>query len=974
MWRSCWARVLVWFVALAGLGLYAVAQESTGNIYGRALDEKGDAVPGATATLIGDRAPRSTVSDGNGNFRFLKVPPGRYKVTVAMPGFASLERDGVIVTLGRNTSVEARLKVSAVAETVTVSGTTPLIDTRKVQTGATFAKEELNDIPTSRDIYALMQQVPGVQLDSVNVAGAASGRAGGPDFSTKGSGGVTYSLDGATVTDNSYGTFNGGQARQNGGTPMYFDFESFDQVEVATGGSLLELQTPGVTINVVTKRGTNEFKGSARYFYVADRWQSSNLPQEAIDQGFQTDSTRFIREYGAELGGPLIKDKVWIWGAGSRQDIGLNLTGTDPTGNRITSDTKIQPWTAKINAQVSPENALSFYYQYSKRFERGVGNASNRPPETREVLDIPTHFFKLEDNHVFSPDLVASVFVSYQNPRYFDLPQGPTNVQTVFYDDIYHGSWLSYVTHNPQYQANATVSKFFNTGKVNHELKASFNYRRQVNDSASAWPGDQIFGSEFSTYALAAVTRGVRAIYKTVYYTGTIGDTLTADRLTVNAGVRYDVQQGKNLASFAPENPTFPELLPAVQYGGDVGTPFNYKNWQPRISATYAAGKKRKTLLRASYARFADQLGFLPFQLNGLPEISGAYYYWTDANHDHHVDPGEIDFASGIQSYYNVSPFTAGKSPNALAPNFKTPVTDELTFGVDHQLFDDFAVSATYTYRHAKDFQARVPLGSTPDTWAPAGFAQGSATAGNGFNLNFDVPFYSLTLENPPTGDLFLNRPGATTNYHGIEFSAVKRLSNRWLARASFGWNSWKQNIPPEAILDPNNQWLLAGQNEDGGTVVGYSGKSTLWINAHWQFNVSALYQLPLGINVGANFFGREGYPQSYYIRSRIDDAYRQRVLRRNLVGKIDQFRLDNVYELDLRLEKTFNVGQLGLSLIAECFNVTNNDTVLQRESRVGDWNFNADPGHEFTKYSLFNQIIETQSPRILRLGARITF
>ncbi|HEY7112221.1 MAG TPA: TonB-dependent receptor, partial [Thermoanaerobaculia bacterium] len=318
MFRSSWARVLVWFVALAGLGLYARAQENAGNIYGKTTDEQGNAVPGATATLVGDQAPRTTVSDTNGNFRFLRVPPGRYKVTVTMPGFATVDRNDVVVTLGKNTDLDVSLKLSQVAETVTVSGTTPLIDTRKVQTGATFDKTEMNEIPTSRDIYALMQQVPGVQLDSVNVAGSASGRVGGPDFSTKGSGGVTYQVDGATTTDNSYGTFNGGQARQNGGTNMFFDFETFDQVEVATGGSLLDLQTPGVTINVVTKRGTNELKGGARFFYVSgDRFQSNNTPQEAIDEGFETNQTRFIREYGAEIGGPIIKDRLWIWGSGS---------------------------------------------------------------------------------------------------------------------------------------------------------------------------------------------------------------------------------------------------------------------------------------------------------------------------------------------------------------------------------------------------------------------------------------------------------------------------------------------------------------------------------------------------------------------------------------------------------------------------------------------------------------------------------
>jgi carboxypeptidase family protein len=971
MYRSSLARVLVWFVALAGLGLYARAQENAGNVFGRTTDEQGNAVPGATATLIGDQAPRTTVSDANGNFRFLRVPPGRYKINVTMPGFATVDRSDVVVSLGKNTDVDIALKLSAVAETVTVSGTTPLLDTRKVQTGATFEKQELNDIPTSRDIFALMQQVPGVQLDSVNVAGSASGRVGGPDFSTKGSGGVTYQIDGATTTDNSYGTFNGGQARQNGGTNMFFDFETFDSVDVATGGSLLDLQTPGVTINVVTKRGTNEFKGGARFFYVSDRFQSNNTPQEAIDEGFETNATRFIREYGAELGGPIVKDKLWIWGAGSRQDIGLQLTGEDPSGNPIHSDAKLTPWTAKINGQIAPSNAASLYYQYSHRLEDGVGNSPTRPPETQERLDVPTHYFKFEDNHVFSPDLVATVFATYQNPRYFDTPEGPTNIQTIYYDGIYHNSWETYITKNPQYQANLTVSKFFNTGSVNHELKASFNYRRQVNDSASSWPGDQIFGSEFSTYAQAAITRGVRAIYKTVYYTGAIGDTLTADRLTVNAGVRYDVQQGKNLPSFAPANPTFPDLLPAITYNGDTGTPFNYKNWQPRVSATYALGKDRTTLLRASYAKFADQLGFLPFQLNGLPEISGLYYYWNDANHDHLVQPNEIDFDTGSFGYYNISPFTAPNSPNQLASNFKTPTTDEITFGIDHEITSDFAISATYTYRHAKDFQARIPIGSDASTYANAGTAVGSITDPyTNFTLNFNVPFYTLNLAENPTGDLFLNRPGASTTYNGIEFTAVKRLSNRWMARLSGGWNNWTQDIPPNAILDPNNRWNLGGQNEDGGAVVGYSGKDYVWINARWQFNVSALYQGPWGLNFGANFFGREGYPQSYFIRTqRADPQAGARI--EALVGKIDDFRLDDVFELDLRLEKTFNLGPTTMSLIGECFNVTNNATVLQRVSRAGDWSV---ANQTFIPYAFFNQINETQSPRIWRLGARFSF
>ena len=186
MWRSYLARVLVWFVALAGLGLYASAQTNTGNIYGEVTDEQGMAVPGGTATLTGPSAPVTTTVESGGIYRFLKVPPGsNYTVTISMPGFTTVKRENVSVSVGKNTQVDIQLKLSSIQESVTVTSATPLLDTRKVQTGQNFSREELQEIPTSRDVWSLIQQVPGVQVDTVNVAGNQSANAGGPDFITK---------------------------------------------------------------------------------------------------------------------------------------------------------------------------------------------------------------------------------------------------------------------------------------------------------------------------------------------------------------------------------------------------------------------------------------------------------------------------------------------------------------------------------------------------------------------------------------------------------------------------------------------------------------------------------------------------------------------------------------------------------------------------------------------------------------------
>ena len=643
-------------VLLIGMAAGLIAQESTGNIYGTVKDEQGGALPGATATLTGPTTALLTaVSDAAGNFRFLRVSPGRYTVSVEMAGMSKAVHDNVVVTLGKNTDLDVALRVSSVQEAVVVSSATPLLDTRKTETGATFAQVELEQIPTSRDVWAMMQQVPGIQLDSVNVGGANSGTQ--PNFISKGKGQVTYQIDGVTITDNSYGAYDGGQ---NGKTPLYFDFGSFEEMEISTGGSTMELETPGATINVVTKRGTNAFHGSARAFYATGDWQSTNIPDEAVETGLATNQIDKIQEYGLEIGGPIMKDRLWFWGGIANQKIDTILVGEDPFGNPIREEVEIQPINAKLNWQISSNNSANVFYSGSDRTDFGYGSSSTRPPNTTSDLDIPTWLFKAEDSHVFSPTFTASAFYSYLDTNYYRNPRGGRDVQAMY--DGENGVWSNdgsykwYNTYNPQHQGNVSANTFFNTGNAAHELKFAFNYRQQLNESGSAWPGGGIQTSDYggsSTYAL--VTREVFTTYKTRYWSASVSDTVSWDRLTVNGGLRYNFQQGRNEESFVLANPILPDVFPADSYSGDEGWPVEFDDIEPRISATYALGADRKTLVRASYARYSDQLGNIVYRLNRFPIVSGIYYYWVD-NGDHIAEADEIDLDS-FYGYYNVNPF-----------------------------------------------------------------------------------------------------------------------------------------------------------------------------------------------------------------------------------------------------------------------------------------------------------------------------
>jgi Carboxypeptidase regulatory-like domain len=974
--RKCGAVALTVMVVATRL----VAQTSTGTVYGNVIDELGSPIPGATATLRGPAAPLTASADASGVFRFPRVAPGTYTLTVTMPGFATVARESVIVSVGQNTQVDIPMRLATMLESVTVTNATPLLETRKVETGRTFAGEQLTEIPTSRDVWALIQRIPGVQLDTVNVGGNASALVGGPGLTNKGSGNVVYQIEGATITDNTWGNPLG---RQNAGATMYFDYSTLDNVEVATGGSILEQETSGVTINVVTKRGTNLLKGSARYLYASGNWQSNNTPQESVNLGVQTNSTRFIREYGAELGGPILKDRLWLWAAGSRQDISLDPTTYTATEFPYPQTTILEPWSAKLNAQISNANSAGLLYQRSDRIQNGTPALPDRPPETRGNFLIPTDFYKAEDANVFSSDLFGSILASYQNADVTYTPIGGVDRDIQYYDGSYHNTFHYGGGREPQRQANLQVSKFFNTGRINHELKASFNYRQQFPDSATGLPGSQNQGGSPNSNDLALLSRGVSRTFVMQFWAGTLGDTLTADNLTIAAGLRYDLQQLKNRPGSVRANPLFSDPctncgadggsfpgLPEVKTHGATDWQIQFANWQPRVSATYALGDNKSTLLRASYARFADQLNAGLFAYTtGAMVTNGYYYYWTDLNHDHNVQPNEVLFNQPAGFYNGFDPAVLPANPNQIQPGLRTPVTSEVTAGIEHQFTNDLAVSGTFSYRNTSGLLEQIPIGTSLSTYELGGRATGMATASNGFTIHFDEPFYDLTLLTPPAGQTLENRPGATQRYYGVDVSVVKRISGNWMMQANVGWNSFRQYLTPQSIQNPNNLWDLGGQNDNGGLATGSSGKYNVFINGSWQFNINGLYQGPWGIAFGANFFGRQGYPNPYYVSVQTHDFVESSYLL--LIDKVDTYRYANVYELDFRLQKTFQIGPVTVIPLAEIFNVTNANTVLSSEGFVG--NYDGKSG-VFGKNQYFNQIIEVQSPRIVRLGLQVNF
>jgi hypothetical protein len=956
-----WPLAAALAVLLLSAAAPMVAQQLTGNIYGYVADEQGGRLPGVTVTLSGVGAPRSQTTDARGEYRFVSLDPGTYTLVYELQGFSKITKPNVQVALGQNTNTSATLSLSTVEAAVTVQGESPLLDTRKVETGANVDAVELQSLPTARDPWVILQTVPGVQTDRLNVGGNESGQQ--TNYVGKGAAGNqnVWNIDGVTITD--MGAL--------GSSPTYYDFDSFEEMNASTGGSDVTSQTPGVQLNMVTKRGTNELHGSARVMLAQQEWQSRNIPSEAVQQGVGGGNRiDEVQDYGVEVGGPIIRDRLWLWGAYGRNQIDL-LTISNTSDKTTLEDTN-----GKLNVQFFESLAGTASYTKGDKIKLGRNTGPTRPQPAGWNQSGPTEVIKGELSYVFSQSLFASASYSYVSGGFGLTPAGGLAVNNLFIDPngVWQGSYLDYRTIRPQHQTAANGSYFFNTGSVGNELKFGFSYRSTPVTSFSSWPGNGNYG-DLANFAepVAVLTRQAVAGADLEFYSGYLGDTITAGNLTLNVGARYDLQRGNNVGTTTPANPVVPDLLPEIA-AEDADFPFEWEDISPRVGLTYALGAQKKTLLKASYARYADQLGVAPIVFSNPGALAGIYYFWND-NGDHVITRDELDFGRGLVSFYGLDPDNPGSaiSPNTQDPDLEAGQTDEIVFGIEREIIPEFVVGLNYTYRSYDGAIYPRRTGLTAADFELAGNVTGTLPNGEAYS----EPYYALRPGvEVPAGLTIENRPDWEQIYHGVDLNFQKRLSNRWMMRASVGWQDWTEEAGPDSCYDPtnnrggtNNLWpgtaigLIGGSTCAGDDIAvspagaASGAKNEVFINSTWQFNVGGLYQLPLGFNIAGNLYGREGYPFIRFHRIDPGDGLGTRDV---VIGKMDDERYDNVYNLDLRLEKILNLAPLQIALSADVFNVLNENTVLQRNGRVNQ--------------ATFNQIREIQSPRVVRVGARLSF
>jgi hypothetical protein len=422
-------------------------------------------------------------------------------------------------------------------------------------------------------------------------------------------------------------------------------------------------------------------------------------------------------------------------------------------------------------------------------------------------------------------------------------------------------------------------------------------------------------------------------------------DSYTRGRLTANIGARIDYQDDKALATTTQANPILPDLLPPLDFkGADSGA--RYIDVSPRLGATLALTKDKKTVLKGNLARY---YGVGIFTASPLSPTDRTYlrFPWTDLNNDLFVQSNELNLNKllSFSSNYDPANPSSGKSASTVDPSLENDVTDEFTLGIEREIAKDFGVSASYIWRRYYRSQNEYSMTVKSGDFVPVTY---TAKCGN---ASCNEPSYTVTYWQLPfqqAAGTVLRNDGTERNYNGFEFVARRRFRDNWFMDASLTLNSTVFHYkggPNVDYLDPTN-------------VAQQDGAQTGTSNARWVAKVTGLYALPYGFSVAGFFNARDGYPLNRTILT---------PTRTGGIGTAGVFvspyatdRYDDFYQVDMRVDKTFRLGRTRLVGSIDGFNVLNSGVVLARTARQNASNA--------------NNVTTLLAPRVVRFGLRLQF
>src|SRR5271163_3089525 len=612
-------------------GVVSAQIATTGKITGVATDSSGAVVPNAMVTVKSTAllVPRNIDTGADGAYLLDLLPPGTYEVTVVIKGFRTFTETGIVLTAGFTATVNPKLQLGEVSQTVQVEGE-PVVDLQNVQTSTTFDQTLLQDIPSGRDPWSTVAQMPGVTSSTFDVAG---------DNSYQQS---AMQIHGSTQAEQIY-SYNGLDLNwpgANGGyTQFYTNHDSFDEFQVLADNAPASVPIGGVYMNMVTKSGSNELHGQAVIYYLTAATQAGvkfpTFVGSPVKSGSPFDSTM---DTTASLGGPIIKNKWWLFGSYRRYDLRQEiLSVTDQAGSPVVDVNHQTNTDLRSDFQVNSKNKFSFIWLYNEqnRFFRRDTAYSFVSEEASWLQIEPAYILQGLWTSQVTNNLILDFRVGY-NKLVFPLSYQPgvtsttLNVQDVSLStetgaapyQFANPAWvLKWTAGGSWYKPNWAGTHNFQFG---FEWGKSYNsYIYNVNQGINVLLND---GTPFEVVAFNSPTTQKNYFRDTSFF---LQDTWNIKRrLTLNVGLRYD-----NFRTYYPvqqSNPheTFPQLFPLTTYAGS-GNLVDWNNVSPRIGVAYDPNGKGNSVIRFGYGIYYIMQGTGLAELVNPVGLASKTYLWN---------------------------------------------------------------------------------------------------------------------------------------------------------------------------------------------------------------------------------------------------------------------------------------------------------------------------------------------------------
>jgi hypothetical protein len=927
--------VLLVFLLVASVASSASAQTTsatTGAMNGTVTDNTKAVLPGVTVTISSPSlmGVRTDVTNQDGQYRFAAVTPGEYKVVFELPGFATMVREPIRVTLGFTATVDLEMQVATQQETITVTGASPVVDAQATKVTTNYDAQQMSNLPNARDYAGLMSTTPAVKVGRIDVGGSTS------------------------LSENNYRVYGipnqqdrplveGMLSSEGTSLLFYTDYGSFAEVSVGAAGNSAEMPGSGVFTQFIAKSGGNTYHGTLYQDYYGKNWSTRNIDAEQLGLGVtggsaldarDTNRTTTYHDTNADVGGFILRDRMWWYGS-IRKTVNEVAKPNFPVHPQ---HTQVSNRTAKLTYQLNSNNKFIGFVNHNNKSQPDRLTATNiylDDVSTWNQTGFPVGVWKGEWNAVVS----HAAFLEVRAGQYFYSWKNRGKSQDMRVEDlttaIVHGSdrFFDNNRHRPQFWTALSYSKSDWIGTHNFKVGGEI-MDETFEDVQGGYPGNVLMytrgNSPFHVRLYQQPNTSINGLRTRSLY---FQDTWQIDRrFTINPGIRFDRYQNYLPAqthaatAFNPVATDFPEV-------SDLA---HFNNWGPRIGAAYNVRGDGKTVVKGNFGIFRNSPG--PSLFNPNPSLWYTEYVWVDRNTDGTWQPGEQD---------GPATNSAGGITNEIVdPNLHMGVMTEAATFFEQEVASNFGVRTGFVYRHLTTPKARfnsyrpqsaynVPV--TVRDPGPDGALNTSddGAAFTAFNLDPAALARGILNQTTSLDDIY-------SNYATWELTATKRMSNRWSLVATFA-KTWARD----------SVWIASAVNGN------FTPNDTINVGdqdrekySNWQGKLLGTLELPFDARITPVLRMESGAP---WARTFVQSMnYGTQTFFAEPFGSR---RLPNIFVFDVRAEKGIRIARTRVSAFLDIFNIANANppyTIIQ------------------TSGSSFMRPTVITSPRVARLGAKL--